>query len=89
MAGGGSLGAWEIGVIYGLAHYGNPEDYYYDAISGISVGAINTAGFAGWAPEEVVETTEYLSEVWNSLTNPDIWVERKTGLKEVETLWTE
>jgi Patatin-like phospholipase len=24
MAGGGSLGAWEIGVIYGLAHYGNP-----------------------------------------------------------------
>jgi hypothetical protein len=26
--------------------------------------------------------------VWNGLTNPDIWVERKTGIKEVETLWT-
>jgi len=57
MSGGANNGAWEIGVLWGLAHYGNPEDYYWDVISGISAGAINASGTAGWKPEEVLEMT--------------------------------
>ena len=73
MSGGSNNGAWEIGVLWGLSHYGNPEDYYWDVVSGVSAGAINTAGTAGWAPEEVLEMTEYLSEAWNGLTSRDVW----------------
>jgi predicted acylesterase/phospholipase RssA len=61
LSGGANRGAWEVGVMWGLAHYGVPQDYYWHVISGISAGAINTAGTAGWAPEEVVEMTEWLS----------------------------
>jgi len=68
------MGAWEIGVMWGLAHYGNPEDFYWDVVSGVSAGAINTAGTAGWKPEEVVEMTEYLSDKWYNLTTEDVWV---------------
>lgn len=73
MSGGANRGAWEVGVMWGLAHYGNPTDFYWDVISGISAGAINTAGTAGWAPEEVLEMTEYLSDAWNGLFSEDIW----------------
>ena len=57
LSGGGNLGAWEIGVMWGLVNYGDPKDFYWDVASGISAGAINTAGMAGWYPEEVVEMT--------------------------------
>jgi predicted acylesterase/phospholipase RssA len=55
MSGGGSNGAWEAGVLNGFAVTGNPSDFYYDVVSGISAGALNTAGLAGFAPEEFVE----------------------------------
>lgn len=76
LSGGSNNGAWEIGVLWGLTHYGNPEDYYWDVVSGISAGAINTAGIAGWNPEEVVEMTEYLSESWYNIMTTDIWTAR-------------
>ena len=66
--------------MWGLAHYGQPTDYYWDVVSGISAGAINTAGTAGWSPSEVVEMTEWLSEEWYSLRNSDVWLWRNTGV---------
>ena len=27
MSGGSNYGAWEVGILWGLTHYGNPEDY--------------------------------------------------------------
>lgn len=62
--------------MWGLAHYGDPTDYYWDVVSGISAGAINAAGLAGWKPEQVLEMTEYLSEAWLEITNDEIWVKR-------------
>lgn len=76
MSGGSNRGAWEVGVMWGLAHYGNPEDYYWDVVSGISAGAINASGTAGWKPEEVVEMTEYLSDAWLNISTEDIWKPR-------------
>ena len=49
MSGGGVNGAWEAGVIYGLIHYGNPKDFQWDVVSGVSAGCINAAGVSVWA----------------------------------------
>jgi len=52
MSGGGSNGAWEVGVLYGLAHDNpNVQDFYYDVVTGVSAGAINSAALAGYAPD--------------------------------------
>ena len=48
MSGGGSNGAWEAGVVWGLVHYGNSEEFQYDVVSGISAGSINAAAMAGF-----------------------------------------
>ena len=73
MSGGGSNGAWEAGVLWGLANSGNPEDFYYDVVTGVSAGAINTAGISGFAPEDVINAAQFLSDTWNTLTNDQIW----------------
>ena len=84
MSGGGNNGAWEVGVLWGLAHYGDPTGFYWDVVSGISAGAINTAGTAGCKPEEVVEMTEYLSDSWHGLKNEDIYFKRPQMLHLLE-----
>ena len=74
MSGGGSNGAWEAGVLWGLAHYSeNKEDFFYEVTTGVSAGAINTAGLAGYAPEEIVELSEFLSDTWSGASNESIW----------------
>ena len=59
--GGGSNGAWEAGVIWGLTHYGEPTDYYWDVHTGVSAGSIMTLGQIGFLPSETVEASEYAS----------------------------
>lgn len=48
MSGGGSKGAFEAGVLYGMYHgtenVGSKFDY--DVITGVSAGAINTFGLS-------------------------------------------
>ena len=52
LSGGGSLGSWEAGILWGLANYSqNPSDFFYDVNTGVSAGAMNAAFLAGWAPE--------------------------------------
>jgi predicted acylesterase/phospholipase RssA len=81
LSGGGSNGAWEVGVLWGLAHYGNPEDFAYDWITGVSAGAINSAALTGFAPSEIAEATEFLSETFTTLTTDQIWRVWPEGLK--------
>ena len=73
MSGGGSNGAWEAGVIWGLAHYGNESDFYYEWVSGVSAGSINTLGFVGWAPNEVYDMTEWLVGLYAAITNDQLF----------------
>ncbi len=42
LSGGGANGAWEAGIMWGLTHYGNPADFFWDVHTGISAGSINT-----------------------------------------------
>lgn len=76
MSGGSNSGAWEIGVLWGLAHYGNEEDFYWDVVSGVSAGAINAFATAAYAPEDVKEMTEWASDLWLNLHTHDVWVAR-------------
>ena len=48
LSSGGSNGAWEAGVIHGLINNGNPSDFEWDVISGVSFGAMNTVALAGY-----------------------------------------
>ena len=48
LSGGGSNGAWETGVIYGFINNGNPSDFEWDVLSGVSAGSINTVALAGY-----------------------------------------
>ena len=73
MSGGGSNGAWEAGVLWGLVHYGNAEEYKWDVVSGVSAGSINSAGIGVWAPGEEVEGTETLVGLWGNLKTSDIY----------------
>ena len=68
MSGGGSNGAWEAGVIWGLVHYGNPDDFKWDVVSGVSAGSINSIGIGVWAPGEEVQGSEELVNLWSNLT---------------------
>ena len=73
LGGGGTNGAWEAGVIWGLTHYGNPEDYYWDVHTGVSAGSINTIGQIGWPSNQTVAAAEYLSDMWASVDNSDVY----------------
>ena len=73
MSGGGSNGAWEAGVLHGLAHQGNPDDYHYDVVSGVSAGAINAATLSTFAPEDIVAAADYIVKSWSELKTSDIY----------------
>ena len=67
MSGGANKGSWEIGVVWGLLHYGDPADYTYDVITGVSAGSLNTAMFAVFEKGDEVNMTESVSATWASI----------------------
>ena len=79
MSGGANYGAWEAGIIWGLMHYGDPADFAWDVITGVSAGAINTSATAVWNVGDEVKMSEFMSETWQTLTTHDIWVDWPEG----------
>ena len=73
MSGGGSNGAWEVGVLWGLVNYGDPSDYTYDVVTGVSIGSINAFWAAGWPIGQEKEMIDAGSDLWNNMTNSDVW----------------
>jgi predicted acylesterase/phospholipase RssA len=73
LSGGGSNGAWEAGIIWGLLHYGDPADYRYDVVSGVSAGSINSALLAGWEVGDEYNASEFVSEKWDTIRTADVW----------------
>lgn len=63
LQGGGALGAYQAGVYQGLQEAGIEPD----CLSGISIGALNTAIIAGNPPERRVER---LREFWDTICQP-------------------
>ena len=66
LQGGGALGAYQAGVMEGLAEAGIEPDW----VAGISIGAINAALIAGNPPETRIAR---LREFWNTVSRPAIW----------------
>jgi len=66
LQGGGALGAYQAGVMEGLAEAGIEPDW----IAGISIGAINAALIAGNPPETRIAR---LREFWTTVSQPAAW----------------
>ena len=73
LSGGGSNGAWEAGVVWGFLNYGNPDDFKYDVLSGISAGSINAIALAAWEIGKETEAAQWVSDLWKNLHNSDVW----------------
>ena len=69
LSGGSNKAVWEAGVIWGLLHYGDPEEFAWDVISGISAGALNTGLMSVWAQGDEFAMSENLSAQWASITS--------------------
>ena len=78
--GGGSKGSYQAGVIWGWMHYGNPDDFQWDVVTGISAGAINTGALSVWKKDDGLAMSEWLSTTWAGLHTRDIYVEWPQGL---------
>ena len=79
LSGGGSNGAWEAGVIYGMINNGNKKDFEWDVLSGVSAGSINTMIVSGYPIGQEEQMATYLSDTWNGLKNSDVWVDWPMG----------
>ena len=73
MSGGGSNGAWEMGVLWGFLHYGDPDDFTYDVVTGISAGSINAIQMAGYAVGDELNASEAGADLWLNLSTGDVW----------------
>ena len=54
-------------------NYGNPADFEWDVVTGISGGAINTGALMWWDKKDGLEMSDWLSQTWADLRNPDVW----------------
>ena len=52
ISGGANRGAYEAGAIHGLSNLLNGTDAYYDVVTGVSTGSLNTAALSMWAPNQ-------------------------------------
>lgn len=81
LEGGGSHGAYEAGVISALASLTNPGDIAWNAVSGISVGAINVGALIQFPTGQETQAASYLVNLWKSLnSSSDIYKEWEGGL---------
>lgn len=71
LQGGGSLGAYQVGLLKAFLSHNNPANYEYDYISGISAGALNTLGMAMFAKGDEVAAVEAIDALWSSLKSND------------------
>lgn len=70
LAGGGSKGSWQAGVLKALAHH--PEYHSgFHYVAGTSVGALNAAAVAMNTKHDFPESIHLLEEIWHSKLN--IW----------------
>jgi predicted acylesterase/phospholipase RssA len=78
MAGGGSKGAYEAGALYGMLRSQNDSKttkFAYDVVTGVSIGAINTAGVSLWKPGSEWDMVDWLSDTWANMASNKVFVD--------------
>ena len=73
LSGGGSKGAYEVGVLHTLLTILEAPHNQYDVITGVSVGSINAAGYSLFDKGQELMAAEFMLNMWTNLTTPDIW----------------
>ena len=79
LSGGGNNGSWEAGLLHGFVNAGNPADFAYDVVTGVSAGSINALAFAGWEIGKEVEMAAWISDLWKNLKTSDVWKDWTIG----------
>jgi len=74
-------------VLWGLVNYGNPQDYEYDVVAGVSIGSINASGLAMHEIGNETEAADFMYKAWEEIRSKDIY--RKWPLSFVEGLYLE
>lgn len=74
--GGGALGAYQVGAYRAIHEHGYTPNY----LSGVSIGAINSAIIAGNAREHQIEK---LMEFWDTIA-PNVWSDPLSHLRHVD-----
>ena len=82
LSGGGNNGSWETGVLWGLLNYGNPSDYTWDVVTGVSAGSINSSALAGWPVGQEFDAVQWMSDLWKNLHTSDVWKDWTFGKTE-------
>lgn len=82
LSGGGSHGAYQVGVLRALAE-ANVEDY--KLICGVSVGALNAGFLAQYPVGEFEQAVNDLAKFWRGLTTRSIYKTRTLGM--LSALW--
>ncbi len=72
LQGGGALGAYQVGVYQAMHEAGLEPDW----VSGVSIGAVNSAIIAGNRPEDRLER---LSTFWTRITDRTVWLHTPDG----------
>ena len=79
LEGGGDKGAYQAGALsqmYNLI----PQDIQYDVMSGVSVGALNTAGLAMYAKGDEGNMTAFLLDIWRNIQASDVYQDWSGGI---------
>ena len=53
---------------------GDPNDFKYDVVTGVSAGSINALALAGWEKGRETEAVQWASDLWKNLHTSDVWV---------------
>ncbi len=84
LSGGGSKGAFQVGVLKRLVE-SNPQGY--DLICGVSVGAINAAGLAMFSKAEYPAAVAYMEKMWREKVRTSSVHKRWCPFGRVSALW--
>lgn len=82
MSGGGTKGAFEAGVLYGMYHTETDKTkFQYDVITGVSAGALNLGALSLFEKGQEEMVVDLLSEVWQTITSDNLYSEwRPAGI---------
>lgn len=83
--------------MHGHAEAGTPEKSIYDSVTGVSTGAFNALGVAGFAKGDELKMVDFISDLWHGLSTEKIWknwpipiieLRWKTGVFDDSPLWS-
>ena len=74
LAGGGSWGAYEVGVLKGFtSDPSKADDFKYDVVTGVSAGSINAMAVAAWPIGQEKDMAEWASGLWANLKTSNVF----------------